>query len=189
MEVTDDGYAMILIVDLEATCSDDGSIPEEEMEIIEIGACWVDQHGHVMDEFQSFVRPNLRPHLTPFCAALTGINQGDIDRAEGFPRASARLQEFSRRFALPDAVWGSWGAYDRKQIERESARYRLPMPIALPHQNLKRLFAKRRRTGKEVGMTMALQLVGCQSAGNHHRALDDARNIARLVPWVYGLRS
>ena len=27
-----------LIVDLEATCSNDGSIPREEMEIIEIGA-------------------------------------------------------------------------------------------------------------------------------------------------------
>jgi len=27
-----------LIVDLEATCSDDGTIPSQEMEIIEIGA-------------------------------------------------------------------------------------------------------------------------------------------------------
>jgi len=60
------------------------------------------------------------------------------------------------------------------------------MPITLQHQNLKRLFAKRRRTGKEVGMAMALKLVGCKAEGHHHRALDDARNIARLVPWVYG---
>ncbi len=29
----------ILVVDLEATCSEDGSISVEEMEIIEIGAC------------------------------------------------------------------------------------------------------------------------------------------------------
>ncbi|MCO5400209.1 3'-5' exonuclease [Ralstonia soli] len=180
---------MILIVDLEATCSDDGSIPEEEMEIVEIGACWVDRRGHIFDEFQSFVRPNRHPHLTPFCAALTGINQSDIDGAEDFPRAAARLQSFSCRFSQPDAVWGSWGAYDRKQIERESAQHGLRMPITLPHQNLKRLFAKRRRTGKEVGMAMALNLVGCKAEGNHHRALDDARNIARLVPWVYGVET
>ena len=30
--------AYYLIIDLEATCSDDGSIPESEIEIIEIGA-------------------------------------------------------------------------------------------------------------------------------------------------------
>lgn len=43
--------ARILVVDLEATCSDDGTIPPEEMEIIEMGACWATERGVVLDGF------------------------------------------------------------------------------------------------------------------------------------------
>ncbi|WP_343056479.1 hypothetical protein [Paraburkholderia ultramafica] len=51
----------ILVVDLEATCSDDEAITPENMETIEIGACWVGVDGTVVDRFQSFVRPILNP--------------------------------------------------------------------------------------------------------------------------------
>jgi len=43
-----------LVVDLEATCSDDGSILPEDMEIIEIGACWATESGVVLQRFQHF---------------------------------------------------------------------------------------------------------------------------------------
>ena len=76
--------------------------------------------------------------------------------------------------------------YDRKQIERECARHRVPDPLSLRHENAKRLFAKRQRIGKEVGMTRACSLAGLRVEGQHHRALDDALNIARLLPWVLG---
>ena len=48
--------------------------------------------------------------------------------------------------------------------------------------NLKRQFAKSRKI-KEVGMARALQMVGLPLDGAHHRGLDDARNIAKLLPW------
>lgn len=35
----------ILVIDLEATCSDDGGFTSDEMEIIEIGACWTTVDG------------------------------------------------------------------------------------------------------------------------------------------------
>ncbi len=50
-----------LIVDLEATCSDDDSILPEEMEIIEIGARWTTEDGVVLERFQHLVRPLVRP--------------------------------------------------------------------------------------------------------------------------------
>lgn len=56
-------------------------------------------------------------------------------------------------------------------------------PLAgFEHLNLKRSFAQARGI-KEVGMAQALQLVGLALEGTHHRGLDDARNIARLLPW------
>ncbi|MGC7960634.1 exonuclease domain-containing protein, partial [Salmonella enterica] len=70
--------ARILVVDLEATCSDDGSIAPEEMEIIEIGACWTTEGGVVLERFQHLVKPMVRPTLTPFCKQLIGITQEEV---------------------------------------------------------------------------------------------------------------
>lgn len=35
-------------------------------------------------------------------------------------------------------------------------------------------------------LTKALQIVGLEIEGDHHRALADALNIARLLPWSLG---
>lgn len=176
--------ATILVVDLEATCSD--TDPDFDMETIEIGACWVGVDGSVIDRFQSFVRPIANPALTEFCSQLTGIQQTDVSSAPLFPAAADALREFVAKHQQPGSLWASWGAWDRKQLDRDSARHGMDAPIALPHENAKRRFAKGRRIGKEVGMVKACELVGMTLAGSHHRALDDALNVARLLPWVLG---
>jgi inhibitor of KinA sporulation pathway (predicted exonuclease) len=178
----------ILVVDLEATCSDDGSIAAEDMETIEVGACWVTADGSILDRFQSFVRPIKNPYLTPFCTQLTGILQRDIDSAPSFLNVAASLQRFVKRHRTPGAIWMSWGTYDDKQFTRDSMRHGVDHPIPLPHQNAKRMFAKSQRIGKEVGMAKACELAQLQLVGVHHRALDDALNVARLLPWVLGER-
>ncbi|WP_353936144.1 3'-5' exonuclease [uncultured Herbaspirillum sp.] len=174
------------MVDLEATCADDGSISAEEMEIIEIGACWATEEGVVLHRFQHFVRPLERPVLTSFCMALTGISQRDVDQASLFPVAAGALSEFASQFSEPGATWLSWGAYDMKQIAREVARHGVAQPLSIPHQNGKKMFAKVQRIGKEVGMAKACELAKIPMEGLHHRGLDDAINIASLMPWILG---
>lgn len=49
--------APVLVVDLEATCSEDGSITAEAMETLEIGAVRAGANGAVLDRFHSFARP------------------------------------------------------------------------------------------------------------------------------------
>jgi len=149
---------------------------------------WIGADGSLLDLFQSFVRPIVNPQLTPFCTSLTGITQADVDTAPLFPAAADALRAFVAKHQQAESVWMSWGAYDRKQFERDSARHGVAAPIALPHQNAKRLFAKAQRIGKEVGMARACALAGLTLDGTHHRALDDALNIARLLPWVLGQR-
>lgn len=175
----------ILVVDLEATCDDNA--PTFDMEIIEIGAVWVAPDGAVLDRFQAFARPLINPRLTPFCSTLTGIHQADVDSAPKFPAVAEALRAFVARHRQPGATWMSWGAWDRKQLDRDSMRHGIIPPIDLPHINAKRQFAKARHIGKEVGMAKACDLVGLQLEGAHHRALDDALNVARLLPWVLGL--
>lgn len=184
-----DPKTRILVIDLEATCDEDGRIPTDEMEIIEIGACWATATGEVLDQFQSFVRPLLRPTLTSFCGSLTGIRQTDVDSARPFAEVAIDLTRFACLNSSSEGFWTSWGAYDRNQIERDSLRHGIPIPLPMPHSNAKRRFAKAQRIGKEVGMAKALELAGIPLLGAHHRALDDARNIARLLPWILGERT
>ncbi len=175
-----------LVVDLEATCADDGSITAEEMEIIEIGACWATASGVVLQRFQHFVRPLQRPTLTSFCTSLTGISQQDVDQAPLFPVAAQALREFIGETSSPGAIWMSWGAYDLKQVTRDSQRHGIASPLDMPHQNAKRMFAKAQRIGKEVGMAKACALAHIDMEGQHHRGLDDAINIGKLMPWILG---
>ena len=58
-----------------------------------------------------------------------------------------------------------------------------PMP---EHLNLKNVFSAAQGRRKRYGMAKALHLCGLDLVGAHHRALDDAKNIARLLPWIVG---
>jgi inhibitor of KinA sporulation pathway (predicted exonuclease) len=183
-----DGSLPILMIDLEATCANDGSLPPEAMEIIEIGGVWATPEGLLLDRFQVFVRPLINPTLTPFCSALTGIEQDDVSAAELFPVAAAALHEFAARRGGEGVIWMSWGAYDLKQIERECARHAISEPLRLPHRNAKQLFARHQHLKKPTDLAGACQLAGIKLEGSYHRALDDAMNTARLLPWVLGRR-
>ncbi|MFC4275325.1 3'-5' exonuclease [Achromobacter aloeverae] len=153
--------------------------------IIEVGACWATPDGRALDRFQSFVRPTERPTLTPFCKGLTNIEQSDIDGAPTWRHVSAMLAEFATRPEQAGGVWGSWGSYDALQIQRDCARHGVPNPLAgLVHQNLKANFAKSRKI-KQVGVVTALRIIGLPLEGVHHRGLDDALSIARLLPWSW----
>lgn len=172
----------ILVVDLEATCSSDNFILPESMEVIEIGAVWVSAQGEFIGQFQSYVRPIANPVLTTFCADLTGIEQHEIDRASTWLEVAVDFSRFVAQFDSSRNYWGSWGNYDKKQIERECSRHQIENPLLdMPHENLKSNFAKNRKI-KQVGMATALKIVGLSIEGKHHRAISDAFNIARLLP-------
>lgn len=80
-------------------------------------------------------------------------------------------------------AWVSWGDYDRQQLQQEWKQHQLTSLLqALPHINLKQRFAKARQLQRPMGLNSALQLAGLQFAGQQHRALEDARNTARLLP-------
>lgn len=171
-----------VVVDLEATCDDRGSVPRDESETIEIGAVLVDPTTlEAVDELQTFVRPVVHPRLTTFCTELTTITQADVDAAPTFAAAAARLATFGR-----NAVFCSWGAYDRVQLARDAHRCGIAPPLPGRHLNLKELFARAAGDRRSVGNGRALGRVGLPRTGTHHRGIDDARNIARLLPYALG---
>lgn len=173
-----------LVIDLEAT-TDEGGWPLAEMEIIEIGATLVNREGREQDHFQRFVRPLRRPLLTPFCRALTRITQASIDTAQPLTDVWPSFERWLAQHQPRLEGWASWGDYDRKQLEQEWQRHALNSALSqVPHMNLKQRFAKARRLERPLGLNGALQLAGMQFHGQQHRALEDARNTARLLPLI-----
>jgi inhibitor of KinA sporulation pathway (predicted exonuclease) len=86
----------------------------------------------------------------------------------------------------PNGVFGSWGDFDNTQFKKESRSHNVAFPIAYPHINLKKLFTKTQGLPKRYGMPEALELAGIKLEGTHHRGIDDARNIAKLLPYILG---
>ncbi len=173
-----------LVIDLEATCDEEKRIRDREMEIIEIGAVLVDAESlEPLAEFQTFVKPVRHPILTEFCTKLTTITQADVEDAPGFPEAIAYLRHF---IDGQDALFCSWGDYDRRQFEQDAKFHKVALPFGGRHLNVKKQFSTQLGEETRYGMGMALQRVGLELLGTHHRGIDDARNIARLLPWVFG---
>lgn len=173
-----------LVIDFEATCCDNGSVPRHQMEIIEIGAVMVEAHGlRIVDEFQSFIRPVRHPQLTDFCTRLTSIRQRQVDTAPAFGEFVAAFKPWLYQYS--EFAFCSWGDYDFKQLQQDCDFHGRPNPITAPHLNVKRLFTERRGLTKKPGLGEAVRQVGLQFAGTHHRGIDDARNIASLLPYIF----
>lgn len=88
MNISNEYY---LIVDVEGTCSNDGTVGRHEMEIIEMGAVMQNSRTFEIDsDFQTLVRPVRNPRLTAFCTDL--IIRVPVDELGVFPVSiSSRL--------------------------------------------------------------------------------------------------
>lgn len=177
-----------LVIDVEATCDEDARIPREQTEIIEVGAVLCD--GATLQpraEFQTFVKPVRHPRLTSFCTRLTSIVQADVDAAPGFASAMQKLALFLKESgATGQFLFCSWGDYDRQQFTRDERRLGIRAPLGTQHKNLKEDFRRRSGDDGKLGCGQALRRVGLRFAGTAHRGIDDARNIARLLPYCLG---
>jgi len=111
-------YDYYLVLDLEATCCNQETIKRHQMEIIEIGAVMVEaQNLSIIDEFQTFIKPVRHPILTEFCKSLTSITQAQVDRDPSYLQAIDLLKIWLSDYT--NAIFGSWGDYDRKQFQQD----------------------------------------------------------------------
>lgn len=184
-----------LCLDLEATCNDKPKLHPDLMEIIEIGACFVNKDGQVLDKFQTFVKPSSTEPLTSFCTTLTTITQADVDAAPSFVEAIAAFEAWIKSCESsygPAEFWGSWGDFDRNQFERNARLVKAPTPgflSTIQHRNLKVLYSNAvGLEGRGIGLGKALNCEGIKFVGVKHRGIDDALNIAKLAPICLGTK-
>lgn len=182
-------YNYCLIIDLEATCCDQHTILRSEMEIIEIGAVMVETKKLTsVNEFQTFIKPIRHPILTKFCQQLTSITQAQVEQAPPYPEAIKNLKTWLSQYSDSHLIWGSWGDYDRRQFDQDSQFHHVSFPIGYPHINLKKMFSTSQGLKGRYGMADALKLANLPLEGTHHRGIDDTRNIAKLMPYILGVK-
>ncbi|WP_026904659.1 3'-5' exonuclease [Pedobacter glucosidilyticus] len=172
----------ILIIDLEATCWEDKAPVGMESDIIEIGLCLLDvQSGEISDSRAILVIPE-RSELSEFCTSLTTITQQLLDeQAISFKEACNILK---KEYQSQSRAWASFGAYDYKQFQRQCNSLGIGNPMGPSHINVKTLFALKRKLTHEQGMAGALALLEIPLEGTHHRGVDDAKNIAKILKWI-----
>jgi inhibitor of KinA sporulation pathway (predicted exonuclease) len=169
----------ILVVDIEATCWKGTPPKDQEAEIIEIGICPVDIKSLERLEKRSIlVRPE-RSRVSPFCTELTTLTQKQLDK-DGIPFVEA-CRILRKEYDSRDRAWASFGDYDRRQFERQCQSWDVTYPFGPSHVNIKTLFALTHHLRREAGMARALRLMDIPLEGTHHRAVDDAWNIAAIL--------
>jgi len=168
-----------IVLDFEATCEKDIRIRAPE--IIEFPLVVIDaREKRIIDEIQIYVKPLIRPILTPFCVELTGISQETVDGATDFPRAMKQIMSFLDKYSnFAFVTCGNWDLETMLPIQAAHSRIKIHdcfsrwINVKAEYQ---RCYNERAR-----GMLFMLNRLGITLIGRHHSGIDDCRNIAKIV--------
>lgn len=172
----------VVIVDIEATCWN-GAPPEGmKNDIIEIGVCLLDNLTHEVTQQNGIIVTPERSDVSEFCTELTTITPEFVSE-NGIPFSQA-CKQLSKQYETKDRPWASYGAYDEKQFRNQCLETGVTYPFSPLHINVKTLFALKKKLTREVGMAEALEMLNLPLDGTHHRGIDDAGNIAKILSWI-----
>ena len=167
-----------VILDLEATCWE-GNPAGRIQEIIEIGAVRLDRYGRELSQFEAFVRPIHYPSLSIYCKNLTGITQDNVDKAPPFASVGSTFIDWVEDADSHTRIC-SWGDKDRDLLLSHCREFRLDTDWMDDYVDLKAEYHHIRNIQKKIGLKKALLREDLEFDGAHHRAFDDASNLARL---------
>jgi len=171
----------IIIIDLEATCWQSAVPQGQENEIIEIGLAVLDSETGEITQNQGILIKPQRSGVSSFCTELTTITQDLLDEnGVSFEEAIEQLVDQYN----PDLyTWASYGQYDINMIKKQCRSFGVPYPMGEQHINVKTWFTEKFGLQKPTGMNGALHLLNIPLEGTHHRGIDDAKNIAKVLHW------
>ncbi|WP_020537125.1 3'-5' exonuclease [Lewinella cohaerens] len=171
-------FTKIIIIDLEATCWSGKTPKGVHHDVIEYGVAVLEvASGNILANEGILVKPTTST-VSDFCTELTTITPDMVADAPSFSDASQYLKD---KYQANRHPWASYGAYDMNQLKRQCLREKVPFPLSAQHLNVKALFALRHHLSHPVGMDTALKQLEIPLEGTHHRGIDDARNIAKIL--------
>ena len=171
-----------LVIDLEATCCNRGSLTKNDIEIIEIGAFLVELSSLTTTySFHSYVQPVKSSKITPFCRRLTGIQQSDVDEASEFPDVAEEL--FKNIDDFSKVVFACWSNFDWRQMRKDCVYHKIKFPFQNQYWDLQKLFRQKQKLHQNYSVKGALTVINEEFEGREHSAYYDALNTAKLVSY------
>jgi len=180
----------LIVIDLEATASEDPHGNQLNNFIIDIGAVHLDKNLEIQGSFSEIIQPE--EPISPFIAQLTGItNQmvGDrplwskvgmdfsqwVEGAVGNPK-KARL-----------AAWGNY--FDIPLLRKSYQNYHMPYPFSGTALDVKTLAffwlsLEGKRTDK-LNLEILAKLLQIEPEGAYHRAITDAKVTAMILQRIW----
>jgi inhibitor of KinA sporulation pathway (predicted exonuclease) len=188
-----DKLKWVNVVDIEATCwpNEKASIPgihdrhrqgTEPSEIIEIGICQLNPTSGVIRKKKGIIVKPEFSAISAFCTQLTSISP-ELIEAQGitYQESITRLLE---QYNSKNQAWASWGDYDRHMFKAMARLHHTRYPWCRTHINVKTYFALHMGLSREVPMAKALDIINEPLEGTHHRGVDDAYNIAKILRYM-----
>jgi len=167
----------VLVVDLELTCWAGQPPRGQVQEVIEIGLCVLHTpSGGRQGRESILVKP--MSQVSRFCTELTTLTPELLNRGLPFAEACEYLRA---GYQSDRRAWASWGSFDRDVIREQCAAVGARYPFTGDHLDVQLLFSLVFGLTRRVGMLEALSLLELRRHGIHHRAVDDAWNIAAIL--------
>ena len=174
------GSREVIVLDLEWNQS--SYTPNHRMphEIIEIGACRVNESG-VTDSFSRLIRPRVYKKLDKHIRSVTGIT--DAELAEG-----GTFEEVFADFCIwcgEGAVLVTWGRDDYPVLRRNAAFFKQNLPFTPPiDAQLVFAHACLQDPHQQMNLHGALERMNLSPDVPAHRAVYDAQCTALLLPVI-----
>ena len=171
------------VVDLEMCCVPKGYRKfgyKYRQETIQIGAVLLDEDYEVIDEFNTYVKPEYG-YIDSFIENLTGISQKDVADAPCFEEA---LEAFLDWLPADDVRCVSWSYSDSKQIIHETFEKGIEddrLEIVFANWiDCQKTFGEKMDRKKSYSLEEALFISNIAPEGRAHDGLVDAANTAVL---------
>ncbi|MFK4135944.1 exonuclease domain-containing protein [Pseudomonas luteola] len=170
-------YSKLVSFDMEMCCWNEGD--RDVGEIISIGLVEIDLHrGVLLRESQYIVKP-VKDAVSEYCTQLTGLTQALVNK-QGKPLHDV-LDSIKRKFGGPQKIYTAWGT-DDQYLSKQCSELGIESSPIQSCLNAAQLYAIRKRhKGGRLSMVKAMASEGLTFQGKQHSALDDARNLARLI--------
>lgn len=176
-----------IVLDLEFISIKQQHQPFTMQEIIEIGAIALNAENEIMDEFQTYVKPQYGV-VSPMITSITGITNEMLRKADYFSRA---MQRFEAWLPQKEAYrFYTWSRSDQTVFLRESEWKERPLLDGFYRYwvDLQRLHQRIYRFSRPLKLVEALGSMQIEFEGTEHGALADARNTAKILQELSDVR-
>ena len=148
-------------------------------EIMEIGACKIDETGNILSSFKQMVKPKLYRRVDKYVKKVTGISEEELSRGKNFRKV---FSEFMNWCGKTD-VFMTWGRDDYLVLKRNLDFYEIDTDISIPIDIQKiYCYCFYKDINKQISLHAALDENEIDFEFPAHRAIYDAIATARIVP-------